>query len=301
MLVADDVLLTSGALDRMRDAFERIPALGAAFPAVPGAPGGEGVSDVQYADLAQMRALAEQRALERSRESEPIDLAVSPVLAVAHEALSAVGGIDPAHGPTRRGIADLVARLRAAGYGVVRCDDALAHRFDAAVSHHPAAAADLQQPVPSAVPAEIARGFDPARRVPFARSAAAPRSGAVSHAIALAVGGAAELDRAAEFLAAAARAFDVRSPVQVHVLLDGPVTAAETAARIRPVLAGSGKPLDETVGVRIERVADFGAWRAGLAPGVRLVVAEGHEREPLHDLSAVTARSLGALLEPAAR
>ena len=34
---------------------------------------------------------------------------------------------------------------------------------------------------------------------------------------------------------------------------------------------------------------------------VRVVVAAGHEREPLHGLVAVSARSLSTLLEPAAR
>ena len=309
VIVADDVLLPTGALDRLRAVFARVPALGAAFPAVPGAAGGEGVSDVQYADIATLRTLAEQRAVERARDAEPIDLAVSPVLAVSREALLAVGGIDPAHGPTRRGIADLVQRLRAAGYGVVRCDDALAHRFDAAISHNPAAAADAQQPVPTADPAAIARGFDPARRVPFVRTVAvrpaAPAlsraAGVPSHAIAVPVGGPAELERAAVFLAAAARAFDARSPVRVHLLLDGTVAPAEAVARVRPVLAAGGTSMDDTVSVRIERAADLAAWRSSIEPGVRVLVAAGHERAALGPLSTATPNALAGLLEPVAR
>ena len=309
VIVADDVLLPTGALDRLRSAFARVPALGAAFPAVPGAPGGEGVSDVQYADVATLRALAEHRALERARDAEPIDHAVSPVLAVAREALLAVGGIDPAHGPTRRGIAGLVERLRAAGYGVVRCDDALVHRFDQAISHNPAAAADAQQPVPAADPAAIARGFDPARRVPFARAAAVrPAQSAPvrtadmpSHAIAVPVGGPSELERAAVFLAAAARAFDAASPVRVHLLLDGTVAPADAVARVRPVLAARGTSMDDTLAVRIERVADLAAWRSAIEPGVRIVVAAGHERASLGPLTTVAAHALAGLLEPVAR
>ncbi|MEA2688828.1 MAG: hypothetical protein QOD51_1435, partial [Candidatus Eremiobacteraeota bacterium] len=308
VFVADDALLPSGALDRLRAAFARIPALGAAFPAVPGASGGEGVTDVEYADIATLRALAEHRALERARDAEPIDIAVSPVLAVAREALQAVGGIDPAHGPTRRGIADLVLRLRAAGYAVVRCDDALVHRFDPALSHNPAAAADLQQPVPAPEPAAIARGFDPARRVPFVRAARAdsttalsPAGGAPSHAIAVPISGPAELERAAVFLAAAVRAFDAASPVRVHLLLDGTVAPAAAVARVRPVLAASGKAMDDTLAVRIERVADLAAWRAGIEPGVRVVVAAGHERDALGAHGRVTPSDLAQLLEPVAR
>ncbi|HYW52680.1 MAG TPA: hypothetical protein VE826_01855 [Dongiaceae bacterium] len=300
VVIADDVLVPAGALDRMRDAFTRVPALGAAFPAVPGAPGGEGVVDVEYADIAALRALAEQRALDRAREIEPVDVAVSPVFAVTREALAAIGGIDPAHGLTRRGIADLVVRLCAAGYGVVRCDDALVHRFDAALSRNPAAAADAQQPVPAADPAAVARGFDPARRVPFINDSAAASAVQLSHAIALPVAGAAELDRAATFLAATARAFDARSPVRVDVLLDGAVTPAEAAARVRPVLAACGKPMDTTLAVRIERAHDLAAWRAAADPQLRLLVAAGHERDALAGLAAAEPRSLSELLHPVA-
>jgi len=301
VIVADDVLLTRGALDRMRDAFARVPALGAAFPAVPGALGGEGVADVEYADLAQLHGLAERRALERARELEPIDVAVTPALAVAAEAFAAVGGIDPAHGPTRRGIADLVTRLRSAGYAVVRCDDALVHRFEPARSHNPAATADLRQAVPAADPAAIARGFDPARRVPFVRASGDVRPAGTpgtTHAIALAVADSFELERAAAFLGAAAAAFDAAAPVRVHLLLDGTVSAAEAVARIRPVLGASGRRMEETLAVRVERAGDLGGWLAALEPGVRVVRAAGHERAPLAGLAPVDARALARLLEP---
>ncbi len=302
VLVADDILLPDGALDRLRDAFARVPALGAAFPAVPGAPGGEGVVDVNYADLAQLRTVAKRRQAEAARRLEPIDLAVSPVVAIAREALEAVGGIDPAFGPTRRGIADLVLRLRAAGYAVVRCDDALVHRFDSSASHNPAAVAETQQTLAPIDPAAIARGFDPAKRVPCAAAGTgAARSQIASHAIAIPIAGAAELERAALVLSAAARAFDASAPVRVHLLLDGELAPADAVARVRPILAAGGRPMDETVAVRIERVADLAAWRAALDPGVRVVVAGGHERDALAGLRTVTAASLSDLLEPAVR
>ncbi len=308
VLLADDVLLPAGALDRVRDAFARVPSLGAAFPAVAGAHGGEGVHDVTYADLTQLRALAERRASVLSGRLEPIDVAVTPAVAVAREAFEAVGGIDPAFGPTRQGIADLVLRLRAAGYGVVRCDDALAHRFDPALSRNPAAAAGAHQTVVAPDAAAIARGFDPARRVPFVRLHAVPRSLAqaqrgpgASHAIAVPVADAAELERAARFLAAAAHAFDAAAPVRLHVLLDGDVAPADAVARIRPALAASGKPMDETVSVRVERAADLAMWRASLDDGVRVVVAAGHERDALAGLTAVPAAALHDLLELALR
>ncbi len=301
VLIADDVLLPAGALERLRDAFARVPSLGAAFPAVAGAPGDEGVHDVTYTDLTQLHALAQKRAGMLSGRLEPIGFAVTPAVAVAREAFEAVGGLDPAYGPTRQGIADLVLRLRTAGYGVVRCDDALAHRFDAAVSHNPAATASAHQTVAAPDPAALARGFDPARRVPFVRLTIVPRAAVASHAIAVPVAGAAELERAATFLSAASHAFDAAAPVRLHVLLDGDVAPADAVARIRPALAASGKPMDETVAVRVERAADLAAWRASLDPGVRVVVAAGHERDALAGLTAIPAAVLRELLEPALR
>lgn len=305
VLVADDVLFPSGTLERLRAAFARIPALGAAFPAVPGAAGGEGVLDVNYADIAQLRTLAERRAHDRARDTEPLDVAVTPALAVTREALHAVGGIDPAFGPTRRGIADLVQRLRAAGYAVARCDDALVHRFDAAVSRNPAAAADAHQPVPAADHAAIARGFHPARRVPFVPpprgSRSVARSADAHVVIAVAVGDAAELARAVRFLGAAARAFDASAPVRIDLLLDGAIAPADVAARVRPVLAATGRTMDETVAVRVERVADLGAWRTETESQGRIVVAAGHERDALADLRAVEADALRHLLVAVAR
>ena len=305
VLVADDVLVPAAALDRLRDAFGRIPALGAAFPVVPGATGGEGVTDVTYADLTQLHTLAERRRAERAHRLEPIDSAVTPVLAVAREALHAVGGIDPAFGPTRRGIADLVAKLRAAGYPVVRCDDALVHRFDAALSHNPAAAAGTHQRVAAADPACIAAGFDPLARIPFGDAPPTARArdrcdrADRPHAVAVPVAGAAELDRAVAFLAAVAAVFDAGDPIRVHLLLDGDVSPADAVARVRPVLAAAGRPLDETVAVRIERVADLSVWRSNCEAGQRVVVAAGYERDALDGLRAVDARALGDLLEPA--
>jgi hypothetical protein len=299
-LIADDVLVTTGTFDRLRAAFTRIPALGAALPAVPGAVGGEGVHSVTYADLQEMRLLAERRERELARDCTPIDLAVTPAIALAREALDAVGGIDPAFGPTQRGIADLVARIRTAGYAVVRCDDTLVHRFDEAVSHNPAAAASAQQPLVAAPDrATLAHGFDPARRVPFERPAPAAVATAISQAIVLPVADAAELERALPYLAAAAAAFSVADPVRVYVVLDGELPNAAAAARIRTVLAAGGRSLAESVTVRLERSADLVGWRERLDPELRLVIAAGHERTALGGLAPLTASALGTLLQNA--
>lgn len=297
--IADDVLLPAGTLDRLRAAFDRIPALGAAFPAIPGAPGGEGVLDVQYADLAALRALADDRGVARARDAEPIEIAVSPVFVVRREALAAVGGIDPAFGPTRRGIADLVLRLRAAGYAVVRCDDALAHRFDASLSHNPAAVVDLQQTVPAPDAAAVARGFDLARRVPFER-AAAPLATAVRCIIAVPIAQEHELDAAGPLLTETLRAFDAAGPIALHLLLDGDLVASVAAARVRTIVSEFGRAIDETLTVRIERVRDLASWRAALDPNIALVVAAGHDRPAFAGARTVDARNVARLMQPVA-
>jgi hypothetical protein len=298
-LISDDVLVTTGTLDRLRAAFTRIPALGAALPAVPAAAGGEGVHAVSYTDLAEMRLLADRRERDLARDCVPIDLAVTPAIAIAREALDAVGGIDPAFGPTQRGIADLVARIRAAGYTVVRCDDTLVHRFDEAASHNAAAAANAQQPLVAAPDrATLAQGFDPARRVPFERPAHASAT-TISQGIVVPIGDAAELERALPYLASAAAAFSVDDPVRVYVVLDGELPNAAATARIRAVLVAGGRPLIQSVTVRVERSADLAEWRERIDPSVRLVIAAGHQRTALADLDPLAASALGTLLRTA--
>jgi hypothetical protein len=179
------------------------------------------------------------------------------------------------------------------------------HRFDPALSHNPAAVAGAHQSVAAADTVRIAAGFDPAARIPLGDAPAAARThdrrevGDRPHAVAVPVAGAAELDRAVAFLTVAAGVFDAGDPIQVHVLLDGDVSPADAVARMRPVLAAAGRPLDETIAVRIERVVDLTAWRSGCEAGRRVVVAAGHERDALDGLRPVAARALGDLLEPA--
>jgi hypothetical protein len=298
-VVADDVLLGRGALAALRAAFAAIPTLGAAIPAVAGAPGQE-AAHLDYPDLAAFEKLAERRAKERAREREPIDDAGTPVLVVAGPALQAVGGIDPVFGPTRRGIADLVLRLRAAGYAVVRCDDAVAHRFTPEQSHNAGAHADRagNAGIPlGEVAAAIAAGFDPARAIPFRRDVAAPHPDRADVAIAVPVASASDLEHATAIVAAAARAYDVRDPLRLHVLLDGEVDVASAAARLRPVLAESGRPMETTVNVRVERQRDLAAWRAALRAETRVIAVHELRREALRDVPHIALHGIARVLK----
>jgi hypothetical protein len=298
-LLADDVLIPPGTLDRLRSAFMRIPALGAAVPSVPESAAtvaGEAVVDVGYADLAHMQALAEERGRTMAREYTPIDVAGTPAIMFAREALDAVGGIDPLLGLTRRGIADLVVRVRAAGYTVVRCDDTLVHRFDAATSRNPAAAADLVQPLLT-MPDRAAqgRGFEPERRVPFERDRIVPAE--VRCAVILTVADEAELERALGYLSALAARFDARTPLRADVLIDGDLQLPLVAARVRVALVADGRPVADAVAIRVDRVHDLRAWRDQVSSDVRLVVASGHQRDAFADLDACGADALDAWVQ----
>ena len=306
-VLSDDALLQPATLRTLAAAFARVPALGMAFPAVPGAALGEGIADVEYPDLKAMRALAERRAIERARDAEPLDAAGTPAFAIARETLHAVGGIDPAYGPTRRGIADLVARVRRAGYAVVRCDDTLVHRFDPALSRNALALADRRDAVPAAPSAaDLARGLEPSARIPFAPETitaahdAAPPS-ATACVVALPVANGDELERAASTVAAAAAAYCATDPVRVAVLLDGAVSSAEAIAALRPPLAACGRPMADTIAVRVERENDLAAWRARLDASTPLVVAQGLVRDAFGDCRTVCAHEMRALLETVAR
>jgi hypothetical protein len=300
-LLADDVVASPGWLDAARAAFARIPVLGAALPCVAGSPGGEGLHDANYRDLGDMRTFAERRAMAFAREVERIDDAATPAIVVAREAFEVVGGIDPAFGPTRRGIGDLVLRLRAAGYEVVRCEDAYAHRLDPAQSANPAAASPHPPGAPDAAARAlaIARGFDPAQRVPFVALRAAAEPVKRTTLIVVPVADAVELESAAAFLTAAAARFDARSPVRLDVVLDGPVPTGEVVGRIRAVLAQSGRPIDETLAVRVERTSDLPAWLAALQNDLRIVVADSQVRPALAASPTIAAHALGDLLRPA--
>ncbi|MGD1066623.1 MAG: hypothetical protein ABR975_07385, partial [Vulcanimicrobiaceae bacterium] len=287
-----------GALDHLRAAFARIPALGAAVPSIPESAstvGGEAVADVGYTDLADMRAQAEQRGRTFARDATPIEVAATPAIVFAREALDAVGGIDPLLGPTRRGIADLIVRVRAAGYAVVRCEDTLAHRFDPSTSRNPAAAADVVQPLIT-IPdrSAQARGFEPVRRVPFERDPLAPAD--VRCVVILPVADEGELERALVYLGALAARFDARTPLRADVVIDGELQLPLVTARVRVALVAGGRPVTDALAVRVERVQDLHAWREQMAADVRVVVAAGLPREAFTDVEACTAEALDALV-----
>jgi hypothetical protein len=310
LVCSDDVLLPGGSVARLRAAFARIPALGAAFPRVNGAGAAEELHEVTYRSVDEMKQFAERRAETYQRDTERIDDAATPAFVASVDALRAVGGIDEKLGPTRWGIADLVLRLRAAGYEVVRCEDVYAHRFPVQESANATASprAELERefrarwafPQIGAVDdgareAAIAAGFDPSRRVPFRdRASLIVATSQVRAVVALPIAGDRELEHAERFLRAAIAQLDSADPVEIVVLLDGDVAIGDVAARVRALLAADPRPLERTANVRVERV-DVERWSP--PPQARVVVVAGHEREALSSAERVDASGLSALKE----
>lgn len=311
---ADDVLPPPETVAALAATFARIPALGAAFPRANGTGAQEELHEVTYRSLEEMKQFAAARLEAFARDTERIDDAAIPAFVASVAALRAVGGIDEKLGPTRWGIADLVLRLRAGGYDVVRCDDVYVHRFSVAESANPAAipAPAVEREfrrrwgLPQLGPfgereraAAIAAGFDAGRHAGFrgrgtlaAAAVAAPRI-----VVAVPVGDEAELQRAEAFLRRAIPALDAGDRVDVAVLLDGDVAPADVTARLRALFASDPRPLEQTPNVRVLR-ADSSSWPP--PDGVRLFVAAGHEREDLPGAERIDGSRI-ATLKHAAR
>ena len=264
VLLADDVLLPAGTLDRMRAAFARMPSLGAALPAVPGAAGGELATDVQYADLTELRALrgaARRRARARRRaDRRRRDARDRP--ARARRSTPSEASIPRT---VRRAAASPTSCCDCARPGTPSCAartpwSTASHRISRTVP--PPRSTRAPRCRPSISPRSCAASIPPSASRSMPTSPRRRRRNA-SVAIAVAVRDEAELDAAAAFLGAAAAAFDARSPVRVHLVLDGAIAPARAAARIRPVLASSGSPLK-----RASRSASSARRPHGVARGV---------------------------------
>jgi hypothetical protein len=178
---------------------------------------------------------------------------------------------------------------------VVRCDDTLVHRFDAASSRNPASAADLVQPLIT-VPDRAAqtRGFDPGRRIPFECQPTAPTDARCVVIVPVADEG--EFERALAYVSALATRFDARTPLCAEILVDGDLQLPLLAARLRVALVAGGRAVADAVAVRIERVHDLRAWRDTVPADVQLVVAAGHRREAFADVDARSADTLDAFV-----
>ncbi len=294
LIVRDDAQVPRGVVARLRDAFARVPRLGAVVPRVSGIDRPEGISDVGYASLTELQTISDRRGVDFARETTLMDVATAPVILVSRRALATVGGFDETFGFTRYGVADLSRRLRAANFLIARCDDAYVHVFPPGTANSLLADLDDAPALRAAYEQRWAArtDFDPDRdRVPFVRVASSSSSSSSSSPppptlarLLVAVASAEEWARVRPHVAAFAAAFRASDPVEVAIGLDGDLPLGRVVGAVRDDLIGTGIALADTLNVRIDRVPDLAAWRDSAGPTYRLA---GVERAALATLPAI--------------
>jgi hypothetical protein len=289
-IVRDDAQLPHGVLERLADAFRRLPALGIAVPRVGGSDRPESLPDLGYRSSAEMQLLYDRRAESFAREAMLLDFATAPVMVVRREALEVVGGFDESFGFSRCGVEDFSRRVRAANFLIACCEDAYAHLFPAEEAQSLVANLDTAPFLRAAFGRRwsAVRGFDPENdRVPL-RAASAQTVAASTRTVAvrvlLPVRDEAEWRRAKPLLAELAFAYRVHDPVEVAVGLDGTFDLQSAVSALRELLIASGVPMEDTLNVAVDVVEDFAAWRDASENSIRV---EGLEREELLALPVV--------------
>lgn len=289
-IVRDDVQLPNGVLERLADAFRRIPGLGMAVPRVGGSDRPESLPDLGYRSSAEMQLLYDRRAEAFAREATLLDFATAPVMVVRREALEVVGGFDESFGFSRFGIEDFSRRLRAANFFVACCEDAYAHLFPPDEAQSLVGNLDGAPFLRTACERRwsAVRGFDPAAdRIALRGDAAqtpAVDAGKPAVRILLPLRDEADWQRAKPLLAALAAAYRVHDPLEVAVALDGTFDLQAAISALRELLIGSGVTMEETLNVTVDVVEDIAAWRDAGSNNVRVA---GLDRAELAELAAV--------------
>lgn len=297
---ADDVRISRGAVERMRAALERCAGAHLAIPRVNGIEPPDGLGGIEYRDFAEMETVAARRARDFAREATMVNHANVRALLVSRVVLETIGGFDEQLGASRFGIADFVRRAAAANFTPIVCDDVFVHRFPEDESNSSLSRSDTVGAL-SVRFAERARGrgFDPERDVVPLRADVAPAAAAADAVTILApLANERELHLAIGALHEFAVAFGAADPVVVAIGLDGTLEQGALLPLLRDVLASTGRPLDETLNVRIDIVADLRAWRD--TAGASVFVLPGVERDALVGLPRASVAALGARAVPTA-
>ena len=289
LVVRDDVQIPKGSVQRLHDAFGRIAGLGAAVPRVNAPELAEALTGMSYRDLNDMEGFAERRAERYARESQLVPLSAAPALMIAGTALERVGGFDPALAFTRFGIVDFTRRLTLANLPLARCEDAYAHLFEPDASGSLLAASDTAPALATIYERRWRErtAFDPERdRVPLS-AAAPPRPAAPSQptlTVLVPIADEPEWETVRATVGALATSFTIDDAVEIAVGIDGTFDVQRAARALHELLTGAPVPLERTLNVRVEPVADLTAWRVAVARPVRLSETT---RPALADLRAV--------------
>jgi hypothetical protein len=297
-IVRDDAQLPNGVLERLADAFRRIPALGMAVPRVGGSDRPESLPDLGYRSSAEMQLLYDRRAEAFAREATLLDFATAPVMVVRREALDVVGGFDESFGFSRFGIEDFSRRLRAANFFVACCEDAYAHLFPAGEAQSLVGNLDAAPFLRAACEKRwsTVRGFDAATdHIPLRGGAetAAPGTAKPAVRILLPLRDEGDWLRAKPLLAELAAAYRVHDPLEIAVGLHGTFELQAAISALRELLIGSGVPMEETLNVTVDVIEDIATWRDAGSNNVRIAGLDRAELDALPvvgDIAGVRAR-----------
>jgi hypothetical protein len=295
LIVRDDAHIPKGAVRRLHEAFGRIAGLAAAVPRVNTPELAEALTGITYRDLNDMESFTERRAALYAREAQLVPLSAAPVLMLSRAALQRIGGFDPALAFTRFGIVDFTRRLTLANLPLARCEDAFAHVFDPDSSGSLLGASDTA----AALAAIYERrwsdrsAFEPERdRVPLGGPAtppaAAPAAGP-AFTVLLPLADEVEWEAVRSTVTALATTFTIADPVEIVVGVDGPFGVQRAARALHEILTTAPVPLERTIAIRIEPVADLAAWRDATAHPVRLAATARPELAGLPAIDGVLA------------
>jgi hypothetical protein len=289
LIVRDDAQLTLGAVARLRDAFRRMPRLGAAVPRVGGDDRPEGVPGLAYRNVMEMQAYADRRGEMFARETQLTDCATTPVVMISREALACVGGFDETYGFSRLGMEDFTRRLQSANFLVARCDDAYVHLFPSEQTQSLFAAIDASPRLRERFEERwsTTRGFDPERdRVALRerRESAGRGAGDDALRVLVPIADEDEWNDARPIVTAIASAFRADDPLEIAIGLDGSFALGRAVSDIREILAATGVPLEQTLNVHVDVVGDRAGWRGAGSHQVRVT---GSARPELADVPSV--------------
>jgi hypothetical protein len=299
-IIRDDAQLPHGVLDRLADAFRRIPGLAIAVPRVGGSDRPESLPDLGYRSSAEMQQLYDRRAEAFAREATLLDVATAPVMMVSREALDLIGGFDEQFGFSRLGVEDFSRRARAANFSIACCEDAYAHLFPAQDAQSFVGNLDAAPFLQAAYDKRwsVVRGFDPERDRVELRTADAPQVAATAAEtmvrVLVPIRDEDEWRIAKPLLAELATAFRAGDPLEVAVGLDGKFTVQDALSALRELLIASAVPMEETINVSIDFVGNLEAWRDASTHNVRV---SGLDRDELDALPPIAdAAGVRALL-----
>lgn len=295
VLLNNDVVVTSGWLDGLLDAFARMPGLGVSAPRSNLVVGHQQLNDALYANETDLKTYAADRSDTWARTGYVADRAIGLCLCIDRRVIEQIGGLDERFGLGNFEDDDYCIRVRAAGYGIYVCDDVFIHHFGSRsfaannvdyskTMHENWGKFAAKWGFPGALPANgyqpeaaFVRGFDPSQHfveLPRVQQAARPDR-SYDATFYAAVRNENDWVEAAEFVKRFARAFKPEDRAVFWIGVFGELAATTIGGRVERALKRIGIEPERSPDIEISDEDDAHAWIAELAhaPGARDIAA----------------------------